>query len=648
MIAQESIEEVYATAQVEDVVNEFVNLKKSGSNLKGLCPFHNEKTPSFMVSPSKNIYKCFGCGKGGNPVQFVMEHEGFTYPDAIRFLADKYGIKLIETKQSDEAHAEAMVKDSLFLVNDYAAEYFSNNLLQKDEGKAVGLSYFKQRGYREGTIEKFQLGFAVRDRKDLLKTATEAGYKEDQLQQLGLISQKGNDFFNDRVMFPIHNLSGKIIAFAGRTLSKDKKVPKYINSPESEIYEKRKTLYGLHLAKTEIRKKEECLLVEGYTDVITLHQAGIENVIASSGTSLTQNQVSLVKRYANTIVVLYDGDQAGILAAIRGVDIILEQDLDVKIVMLPDGEDPDSYLQRVGSTDFQKYIADQGKDFIFFKLALLQEEVGNDPIKKTKMVKSIVNSLARIPDQLKRSVYIKECSKLLDVEEEILITEANKSISSLLKEKDIERKRQSRQYQATPQEPNQTLIPTTQKKVLDQSTDYYQEKDLVRIVISSGHEIFNKEDDVTIGEFLTSNVHDILELFDEPTFQKILSEYISKISAGTTLDSTYFINHQDPIVSKIAVDVLTSPYSYANWEGKQLPLQTQPMPENNYVKDCLSAIFRIKERKLKKSKATIEGRLRNMEDHNSDEYYVLIKGYQKIKGHLSDIQAKQGTVVPTK
>lgn len=647
MITRRSIDEVISIAKVEDIISDFVNLKNSGSNLKGLCPFHNEKTPSFMVSPAKNIYKCFGCGKAGNPTQFIIEHEGYSFPEAIRYIADKYGIKLEETKQSFEDQQEFLHKDSLYLINEYASNYFHNTLLQTDEGKAIGLSYFKSRGYLENIIEKFRLGFALKEKRHFTDLAIKDGYNVDSLKDLGLTSKSDRDFFYDRVMFPIHNLSGKVVAFAGRTLSSDKKVPKYINSPETEIYEKRKILYGLYFAKQAIRKQSECILVEGYTDVITMHQYGIENVVASSGTSLTTGQISLIKRYTNTIKVLYDGDAAGIMAAIRGVDLILQQDMDVKIVVLPDGEDPDSYLKSVGTTDFATYMEEKAEDFIFFKMKKLQEEVGQDPIKKTRMIKDMVESIGKIPDQLKRALYIKECSTALDIKEDILVEETEKVLRKDLKQADLERKRQARHLES------EALITTKKVKTGNEYSpvvmdDEYQERDITRLLIAFGSQVYSEEDGQTVAEFIIQNVHDVLGFFDNPIYKNIIEEVVSLVNSGKAFDQQFFTNHLDAEISQLAINIISSPYEYANWEGKQLPLQTQKAPEQNFVNDTMSAVLRIKERKLLRSKKEIENRLLNLEDSDSKEYYILIKGFQQVQQVIAEIQKSLGTVIPAK
>lgn len=447
MILQKTIAEIFETSKIDEVVGDFVNLKRRGVNMIGLCPFHNEKTPSFTVSPAKGIYKCFGCGKGGNSVNFIMEHEQASYPDALRFLAKKYGIKVEEKELSPEQDLERQKRDSLFIINEFATNYYHDNLMNNDIGKSVGLSYFRERGFRKNTIEKFQLGFAFDKNDHLTLSMVNKGYNVELLKSVGLTTRFGRDFFRNRVQFPIHNLSGKVIGFGGRILVSDKKKPKYLNTPETEIYNKSKVLYGIYFAKKTVRQEDNCLLVEGYTDVISLHQAGIENVVSSSGTSLTVGQIQLIKRYTSNITILYDGDTAGVKAALRGLDLVLEQDMNVKVVLLPEGEDPDSYVQSVGTEKFKKYIAKNATDFILFKTNLILKETENDPIKRATLIKDIVESIARIPDPIKRSVFVRECSNLMEMSEQILVDETNKAVLRVIQKRKRERKNEERRQQ---------------------------------------------------------------------------------------------------------------------------------------------------------------------------------------------------------
>src|SRR6056297_227482 len=429
MIDHNTIQKIIDTADIVDVVQDFVNLKKRGVNYLGLCPFHNEKTPSFTVSPSKGIYKCFGCGKGGNAVNFIMEHEHLSYPEALKYLAKKYNIEIVEKELTAEEIQQQNERDSLLVVTKFANSYFQEKLHKHTEGRAIGLSYFKERGFREDVIKTFELGYSLDIKDAFTKAALEKGYKLTFLEKSGLTIVKDQDKFDrfrGRVMFPIHSLSGNVVGFGGRILKKDVKAAKYLNSPESEIYHKSRILYGMYQAKKAITQKDHCFLVEGYTDVISMHQAGIENVVASSGTSLTVEQIRLIKRFTPNVTIIYDGDPAGIKASLRGIDLVLEEGLNVKVLLLPDGEDPDSFAKSKGASGFQEYLKKNETDFIQFKTRLLLETTENDPIARSRLITNVVQSIAVIPNTITRSVYIRECSKLLDVSEDILYTEVRK------------------------------------------------------------------------------------------------------------------------------------------------------------------------------------------------------------------------------
>ena len=455
MIDQTTIDRILDAAQIVDVVSDFVTLRKRGVNYVGLCPFHNEKTPSFSVSPSKGVCKCFSCGKGGNAVHFIMEHEQLSYYEALKWLAKKYNIEIKERELTKEEKQSQGLRESLFLVNQFAAEYFQDILYNNIDGQSIGMTYFRQRGFRDDIIKKFQLGYCTEAKDALAKTAVQKGYKQELLLKTGLCYMKDDgktirDRFWGRVIFPVHNITGKVVAFGGRVLSAATKnvQMKYVNSPESEIYHKSKELYGIYFAKQSIIRQDRCFLVEGYTDVISMHQSGIENVVASSGTALTSDQIRLIHRFTNNITVLYDGDGAGIKASIRGIDMLLEEGMNIKVCLLPDGEDPDSFARKHNATEYQAYINNNEVDFIRFKTNLLMDEAGKDPIKRAELISSIVKSISVIPDSIVRSVYIRECSQLLKMDEKILVEATAKLIEQAVesKEKEEERKKQREEY----------------------------------------------------------------------------------------------------------------------------------------------------------------------------------------------------------
>lgn len=616
MITQRTIQEIMEAARVEDVVGDFVTLKRRGANLTGLCPFHNEKTPSFSVNPARNIFKCFGCGKGGDPITFVMEHENIGYPEALRYIAKKYNIAIEETEVSKEYLAEKQLNDALYLVNERALKFYQDQLFETDKGKSIGLQYFKERGFREETIRKWGLGFSPESRDTLTKTLVTEGYSIDLLRKLGLTSkQYEQDFFRNRVMFTIHGMTGKPIAFAGRIMQKDANAPKYINSPETDIYVKNKVLYGIFHAKKAIQQADETILVEGYTDVISLHQAGIENAVASSGTSLTTEQIRLVKRFSPNIKIIYDGDAAGVKAALRGLDMVLEEDMNVKIVLLPNKEDPDSYVKNVGATVFQEYIQKEAKDFILFKTQLLVDEAAGDPIKKAKLIKDIVASIAKIPDPVKRQLYLRECAALMRVEEAILIGETGKLVRKSLEDRKKGGAAPSSAGAASSHDhwagltedmaqptDNQMVIEEaySEKKQTISGSDEFQEKDIIRILIASGGEIYDKEHNVSVAAFIISNIEDVMEHFDNRLYHRIVQETITLIQKNTPLSTQYFLGHQMKEIRDLTASLLSNPYDYSeNWESKlQRPLETQKAPDLNFTKDSEQAIKRFKLRKI--------------------------------------------------
>ena len=647
MITQKTIQEVMNTAKVEEVIGDFINLRRRGVNLIGNCPFHDEKTPSFTVSPSKNIYKCFGCGKGGDSVRFIMDHEHLSFPESIKFLAVKYRIEIEETENTAKEIENKLITDSLYIANDFARDYFCDVLFNRQEGKSIGLSYFKERGFREATIKKFQLGYALDERDEFTKKAIDKKFNIEHLRTLGLTSKSDLDFFRSRVMFTIHNISGKVVAFAGRTLSSDKKQPKYINSPESEIYNKRAVLYGLYFAKDAIRKNDECILVEGYTDVITLHQGGIENVVASSGTSLTKEQIRLIKRYTPNIKIIYDGDPAGVKAALRGLDLILESDMNVKLVLLPENQDPDSFLAGNGTEAFNAFLKDNEEDFIFFKTRVLLSDTGNDPIKKTIVIRDIVSSIAKIPDTFKRTLYIRQCGEMLDLSESVLLNEVNKVVRADAKAKKESNSPHSQELPVDSED--QWLNP---KPVLSQSepeilrNDAWQEKAVCAILVNYGHQVIDETKKQTVSQYILESVQDILSYFDIELYRKIIEQVGKKIDAGFTPDHAWFTGHEDEEIRNFAINAMSSPYTYASWEKKEMFLQTQKMPDENYVRDAESALLRLQLRKSKRVIKELESYLKDATPDvvESEDYGINFKVYQVLISQRNEIAEKLGSV----
>ncbi len=565
MITRDTIQRIYDTVQIEDVVRDFVPLKKAGSIFKACCPFHQEKTPSFAVNPNKNIYKCFGCGKGGDSVNFVMEHEKMTFPEALRYLAQKYNIQVEETFSEKENNKEVQdARESLLIVLNYATQFFKQQLFETEDGKAIGLPYFKERGFTENTINEFQLGYALDSFDNLYKDAVSKGYNKDVLLKAGLIKEKNEkyyDFFRDRVMFPIHNVSGKTIAFGGRILKKAENQPKYINTPETDVYHKSQIVYGIYQAKAEIRKQDVCFLVEGYTDVISLHQAGIKNVVASSGTALTKEQVLLIKRFSENMVILYDGDAAGVKAALRGLDIVLEQGMNVKIVLLPDNEDPDSFVKHRGTDETLRFVETHQQDFIFFKANIGIKETENDPAKKAEVIRDIVESIALIGDNIKRQLYIKQCADIVDVPEAILVNEINKIRTQQLKKNRIIN--EDEQAQITEHITEEIEHKQTHTKI---PFLYYQERDIIRILLEHGEKEMNDEN--SVAEFVIFDLFDV-ELKNN-VFGKIIRLYIDAYQNETPFeDIKKPQNIEDSEVKETLIELMSSPHELSpNWFNK--------------------------------------------------------------------------------
>ena len=576
MIPKETVDEILETSRVEEVVGEYVNLKKRGVNLLGLCPFHNEKTPSFTVSPSKGIYKCFGCGKGGSAVNFLMDHEHYTYPEALKFLANKYNIELEEEELTAEEVQQMNEKESLFIVNQFAAGYFQTELHESEEGKAIGLSYFKERGFRVDTIEKFKLGFHPDGWDSFTKAALKKGYNIDYLEKTGLTIVKGDkhfDRFKGRVIFPIQNISGRVIGFGGRTLLADKKIAKYLNSPESEIYHKSKVLYGLNHAKKAIIEKDICYIVEGYTDVISLSQNGVENVVSSSGTSLTIDQIKLIKRYSSNITILFDSDQAGIKAAFRGIDLILTEGLNVKVVSFPVGADPDSYAQSHSNQELIDFLKDQSVDFIRYKTQLLIASVGDDPIKRAKLIKEIVGSIALIPDPISRSVYLQECSQLMDIDEQSLLSELNKVRRKNISDKSIQAERERDKEDIQIDHPQ-----LNEPKEKHLNVNDFQEEDLIRTFIKYGNKTIQlpieneeneKQEEITVADFLVSEIEADELSFSHPVYSKIYTLFKKSFEEDTQVIENDLVSNKDQEISSISIEYLLERYSLSlNWEEK--------------------------------------------------------------------------------
>ncbi|GAB3340011.1 DNA primase [Marivirga atlantica] len=593
-LSQNTISEVQDRADIEEVVGDYVSLKKKGQNLWACCPFHNEKTPSFSVAPNKGIYKCFGCGKAGDAIQFIMDLEGLSFPEAIKQLAEKYGIEIEEDERLPEQQEAYNEKESLYIVLNYATNYYKDLLHNHEEGKSIGLSYFKERGFSKQTIEKFNLGYALNSWDGLLKAAQSAGHSEELLEKSGLIIKKEEtdkvyDRFRNRVIFPVHSISGKPIAFGARILIKDKKQPKYINSPETPVYHKSEVLYGMYQAKQTIRNEDNCFLVEGYTDVISLHQSGVENVVASSGTSLTTNQIQLISRYTKNITVLFDGDTAGIKASLRGIDLILEGGLNVKVVLFPDGEDPDSYSQRLGDEAFKKYLEDNAKDFIRFKSDLLLEDTKKDPIRKAETIQEIVRSISKIPDPVKRAIYVKETSEILEIDEAILVAEQNKII---LREKQVKgdiTKQQANNLSHNYSQASEQI----QKKYSPFEVAALQEKESIRLLLSYGDLPLAEE--TTLIQYLINEFKSTE--FIHPVYKRIFEDFKNYLNKGEILNEAHFIKNGDEEIRKAIFSLFTDRYELSeNWEKK---FQIYTIHERHILNDsAFTHVLRLKHRSI--------------------------------------------------
>ncbi len=635
MIKKETIDQIFDASQIEEVIGEFVNLKRSGSSYKGLSPFSEESTPSFMVSPSKQIFKDFSSGKGGSVVTFLMEHEQMSYPEALRFLAEKYNIAIEETESTPEQDEARSHRESLYIVTEWAQKYFIDNLLNTDEGKAIGLSYFIERGFTKEVIETFQLGYAI-DRFDATAPmAKEKGYNLDYLVELGLLKNKGKghyDGFKGRVMFPIHNLSGRAIGFGGRTLKTDKKIPKYLNSPECDIYHKSKIVYGIYQAKKYIVKQDVCFLVEGYTDVISMYQAGVKNVVASSGTALTSDQVRLIGRYTKNITILYDADPAGIKASFRGIDLILAEGLNVKAALLPEGEDPDSFSKARKIDEIQAYFETEVQDFILFKTKLLAEETAGDPIKKAGLIRNIIESVALIPDSITRSVYTKECSTLLDVPEKALISELNKI--RLKKHKDTSRKEAVQREAAYDEPPPEFFDPSfkpVEKK--SESGTFHQEKDILRLMLNYGlREIdvdsLDEEDNeisikMKLADFVAEEIQEDELIFESKLFQEVFVLYLSQVKQNESKDPvTFFSSMENTEMREMVIDLVAEKHVLHKWESQNIEVHTEQDKIFRAVRD---ALYAFKARKINIIIQEKRLELKKIQDAKGDMMPILVE-----------------------
>jgi DNA primase len=645
MIDRETIDRIFDAADIVEVISDFVTLRKSGQNYKGLSPFTNEKTPSFFVSPAKGIYKDFSSGKGGSVAGFLMEHERLTYPEALRYLAKKYNIEIVEKEPSPQEIQQKNERESLLILTQWAQKYFTDILQNTQEGQSVGMAYFRERGITDEIIRKFQLGYSPRQKDALTKAALKEGYKLEYLVKTGLTIEKDDyraDRFRERIIFPIHGMTGNAIGFGGRILRSDDKMAKYLNSPESDLYQKSKILYGLFHARQAIAKKEKCLLVEGYTDVLGLHQAGIENVVASSGTALTSEQIRLIKRFTPNVTIIYDGDEAGIKASLRGIDMILEEGLNIRVVPLPDGEDPDSYSRKLSASGFQQYLKENETDFITFKTRLLLKETKQDPVQKATLINDVIGSISVIPDTVTRSVYIKECARMLDTEERILYSQV---YNRRKKRAEDRYKRETRQEELRIQS---TPLPSFIREVYSGE----QEKLLVRFLLQYGNErLFEIQDEhagveyISVAEYIINEIlNDELE-FRNLLYRKVFEEVNALLQTGEVIEIKHFVNHEDPNVSQLAVDLLSSPYSLSKvHQRKGASVETEDML---LKKNVPKALIEYKRKILEIAQREKEEQIRAVQEKDPDMEAVnpLMQQYITITSLINTISKARGWVV---
>lgn len=680
MIDQPTIDRILDAANIVDVVSEFVTLRKRGVNYVGLCPFHDDKSPSFYVSPAKNICKCFACGEGGTAVHFIMKHEQIGYFDALRFLAKKYNIEIAERELSDEEKRVRSDRESMFIVNAWAQQYFSQMLHEHVEGKTVGMRYFIERGFREDTIRKFQLGYSLDQRDALYQQALRKGYKKEYLEKTGLViayeNGNVNDRFRGRVIFPVHSLSGKVVAFGGRVLKKDEKTAKYVNSPESPIYHKSNELYGIYFAKQAIVKADRCYLVEGYTDVISMHQSGVENVVASSGTALTHGQIRLIHRFTNNITVLYDGDAAGIKAAIRGIDLLLDEGMNVKVVLLPDGEDPDSFARSHSATEFTEFIRQHETDFIRFKTKLLLADAGNDPVKRAALIGDIIRTIAIVPDDIMRTIYIRECSAMMEIDEQVVLNQVNKQRLSKNEQKpsvpvtnrstteilppDYSIAEPSGQMQEVPvatAEPVSDQLPpdfppppeeefsgsnempeippsapVEETQVMTRQRSPYEafEIALLRYVVRYGERVlYDYVDEETkerivmrVAEFIRDDLERDDLSFYTPIFKQMLDEAANRCGEETFIAHRYFLSHPDPLVSRVAANLMSEKYQLSKYHFKFREVEQE---EDKLDQLVVRDLFAFKEAYIMRQLKEKQEQLKQLSSADPEQIMTVMK-----------------------
>jgi len=653
LISKATIDIVFETARVEEVIGDFVQLKRAGSNFKGLSPFSDERSPSFMVSPAKGIWKDFSSGKGGNAVAFLMEHSHFTYPEAIRFLAKKYNIEIEETEQTDEEKANTDVRESMYLVSEFAKDYFHNTLLHSEEGKAIGLSYFKERGFTGETIKKFSLGYSPEAWDAFTKEALGKGYKLEFLESTGLTIPKDDrpfDRFKGRVMFPIQSMSGRVLGFGGRILTNDKKAAKYLNSPESDIYHKSKVLYGIFQAKQSIAKQNNCFLVEGYTDVIQFNQAGIENVVASSGTALTPDQIRLINRLTKNITVLFDGDAAGLRASIRGIDLILEEGMNVKVCAFPDGEDPDSFAKKTPYEELVRYLDENAKDFIQFKASLLMNEAKNDPIKKADLIRDMVVSISKIPDRIQREIYIQECSRIMDISEQVLVSTLAQLVQKDIAEVGKKQKQEQKAFEVVKNEaPAQVqkidILYGLERKIIEILLLYGNKTEEFEDVLLKANEegeienVIEKKEYKVFQRIYLSLQEDEVELAN-PLFRDIFNNLINYYLQNETFSIEQYLMHLQPEFAQEVTDILMEDERVVlhNWEGQNIFPKTKNDTISQYVSETILTMrWYLVDRIIEEIKGSIssEPGSDNIEPLSmAMDYYKLINSFSKKLGRV--------------